>query len=167
MKILIRRHTVFRNLIAMGFVFLLAAAPLVAQQKPDFSGEWTLNKEKSRLQYPEISAIERGTVTTVHKEPSFHFERVFFIHGREDTLQYDLSTTGEPKTTQEGRFTDVSKLYWDGDTPVLENRITGPQGEATNTVRYRLLDGGKTLEAEEHFRGPRHQHDNQWVFDRK
>ena len=57
-----------------------------------------------------------------------------------------------------------SRLAWEGDVLVLHERLTAPQGEATNTVHYWLLDAGQTLEARESFRGPRLQYDNLWVF---
>jgi hypothetical protein len=64
----------------------------------------------------------------------------------------------------------VSTLRWDGTALVLAMRITGPGLEATNVVRYELLDGGKRLRASEQGRSkqlPLGNHDAIWIYDRR
>jgi hypothetical protein len=92
---------------------------------------------------------------------------VFVAGGKESRNGYDLATDGTETEKVEPPITTRSRLEWDGDVLVLRERLTAPQGEATNTVRYRLLDGGRTLEAHESFRGPKLQYDNTWVFERR
>ena len=141
---------------------LRAGAP--PQGKPDLSGAWIVNLEKSRLQIGV--KIERGAFTIDHKEPVFRFSRVFVVGGKEDALSYDLTTDGRAKVVTEPDRTSTSRLYWDGDVLVLDERIVLKDGrEATNVVRYSLQDGGQTLVAEEKFRGPIRKHDNLWVAD--
>jgi hypothetical protein len=138
----------------------------LAAKKPDFSGTWALNLGKSRLQIE--AKIERGTFTIEHKEPAFRFSRVFVVEGTADALSYALTTDGKEKIDKQPGRTTVSRLYWDGNVLVLDERIVLADGrEATNVVRYSLRDGGQTLVAEEKFRGPVRRHDNLWVADRK
>jgi hypothetical protein len=147
---------------------LLPAAMLFASlsEKPDLSGAWVLNLEKSRLQVE--AKIERGTFTIEHKEPDFRFSRVFVVEGKADALSYALTTDGREKVVKEPGRTTTSRLYWEGDILVLDERIVlGDGREATNVVHYTLRDGGRTLVAEEKFRGPIHKHDNLWVADRR
>jgi len=146
---------------------LLAVAPVPGQQKPDFSGEWVLNKARTQLQFPDITAIDRGSVEIEREGTAFKFKRVFVIGLEKDIYSYELTADGKEKTTKEGKRKIVSKSYWQGDALVYDTRIDAPQGDATNVVYYRLREDGKVLEAEEHFRGPNHKHDNVWVFDRK
>ena len=135
-------------------------------QKPDLTGTWILNLEKSRLQIGD--KIESGTFTIEHQEPQFRFSRVFLAGGREDSTSYALTTDGKEKIENGPGRTTSSRLYWDGDVLVLDERIVLKDGrQATNVVRYSLQEGGRTLVAEEKFRGPIRKYDNHWVADRK
>ena len=151
--------------LTVGLLCVAGMASLAAQ-KPDFSGTWVLNLDKSRLQIED--KIESGTFTIEHKEPDFRFSRVFVVGGKDDAVSYALTADGREKIVKEPGRTTTSRLYWDGDVLVLDERIVlGDGREATNVVRYSLRDEGKSLVAEEKFRGPRHKHDNLWVAERK
>jgi hypothetical protein len=42
-----------------------------------------------------------------------------------------------------------------------------PGSDATNDVRYELIDGGKRLRATEQGRSPMGPHDAVWIYDRR
>lgn len=152
-------------LLLAGFV-LTAGEALGAAGKPDFSGTWALNLEKSRLQAD--FGIRGGTITIDHQEPAFRLNRVFAAGGQEDIVSFELTTDGTEKIVRGSGRTTTSRLYWDGGVLVLDERIVLAGGRtATNVVRYSLRDGGRTLVAEEKFRGPAHRYDNLWIADRK
>jgi hypothetical protein len=153
-------------MILMALVIAAAVAAAPASEKPNFSGSWVVNAEKSRL---EIKVeLESATFTIDHKEPDFRFSRVFVIGGKDNALAWALTTDGKEAVTVEDGRTDHSRLYWDGDVLVFDVRIVLKDGrEATNVVRYSLRDGGRTFVAEEKFRGPVLKYDNLWVADRK
>ena len=157
-----------RRILRILFVSLVLATGTAAAagEKPDFSGTWVFNAQKSRLQVP--ARLESAVFTIDHREPVFRFSRVFVVRDREDSLSYELTTDGLEKVEKQSDRTITSRLYWDGEVLVLQNRIVLLDGrEATNTVRYRLLKNLQTLVAEEEFRGPIRRHDNLWVADRK
>ncbi len=134
--------------------------------KPDMSGTWVLNLEKCRLQFP--AKLDSGTITIEHKEPAFRFSRTFVVGGKEDSVSYELTTDGAEKVVKEPDRTTTSRLSWDGDVLVLDEKIWLANGRAaTNTVRYSLQEGGRMLIAEEKVRAPFHKHDNFWVGERK
>jgi hypothetical protein len=138
-------------------VLLLAASPTAAQQKPDFSGQWAFNKEKTRLAAAWAAGVERGTFRIVHREPAFRLERTFLLNGRESHASYELPTDGKPVDDID-TAADVkrsSRMYWEGDVLELSQRFekTGLP-EATNVVHYRLLEGGRVLQAVERVTGP-------------
>jgi len=54
-----------------------------------------------------------------------------------------------------------------GTALLLAMRIKGPGFEATNDVRYELLDGGRRLRATEQGRSPMGNHDAIWIYDRR
>lgn len=145
---------------------LAVAAGAASLDKPDFSGQWLFNAEKSRLQVRV--KLERATFTIEHKEPYFKLSRLFIIEGHENALSWALTTDGKEEVTEEDGRTVHSRLYWDGDALVFDVRYVLKDGrEATNVVRYTLQDGGKMFVAEEKFRGPVRKYDNLWVADRK
>jgi hypothetical protein len=158
----------FLTAVLWGYVSAAATPGILASasEKPNFSGDWVFNPEKSKL---EIKIeLESATFTIDHKEPDFRFSRAFVIGGKEDALAWALTTDGKEVVAVEDGRTTHSRLYWDGDVLVFDVRIVLKDGrEATNVVRYSLRDGGRTFMAEEKFRGPVLKYDNLWVADRK
>jgi hypothetical protein len=141
-------------------------AGMRAAAGPNFSGQWRLSLQHSQID-PRLGAgLEAGLAQVTQDAERFAVARVFIRAGKEDRLSYELLLSGAEKATADGPMVRRSHLEWEGEALVLRERVTAPQGEATNTVHYRLLDGGKTLEARESFRGPRLQYDNVWVFER-
>jgi len=149
-------------------VLLLVAGGLAAQQKPDLSGEWVLNRQESTLP-PPVASVESGVVRIEHREPAFSFHRTYVIGGAPREATFARETDGreltEPGAVQ--GVTTVSTLRWDGPALLLAMRIKGPGFEATNDVRYELLNGGRRLRATEQGRSPQGNHDAVWIYDRR
>jgi hypothetical protein len=149
--------------VLVGAALLLAAA---AAEKPDFSGVWVVNLEKSQL--ADWAKFDRTTITIVHKDPVFRFHRASVKAGKADETSYELTTDGAEKVEKEGGRASTSRLTWDGEALVFQDRLVLPNGrEALDVVRYTLRDGGKTFVAEEKFRGPVVKYDNLWIADRQ
>ncbi len=146
---------------------LNSAQGLSSRQYEDFSGEWILNREMSSFGLALLEKLEKAVATIVHKEPSFVLKRVFTLDGQDDSLTLELTTDGKERVSEEGDRKLFSRLYWEDDDLVFFTRIVTPQGEATNRVRYRLLENGRILRAEEKFVGPGLKYENVWVFVRK
>lgn len=140
--------------------FALAQQP----QKPDFSGVWKFNPEKSKLQIP---APTSSTFVVDHKDPKFHLTRTHVYDGKPDTWSIDLTTDGKEVVQQEGDRTIRVRLYWEGNDLIFDSIIVLKDRQATNIVRYQLSPDGKTFIATESFRGPKLKYDNIWVFDRE
>jgi hypothetical protein len=144
----------------------LGAAP-AATQHPDMSGTWVLDRAHSSLEYPKLADLDSATIVIEHSDARFTFSRRFLVAGTPDTLTWTLAPDGPVDTSSEGGRQSLSRLRWSGDTLLLEIRIVAPRGEAGDTVRYRLLDGGRVFQAQERFRAPRLRYDNLWVFTRR
>jgi hypothetical protein len=50
----------------------------VAQEKPDLSGEWVLNRQASTLS-PGADAVQSGVVRIEHREPTFRYKAAFVM----------------------------------------------------------------------------------------
>jgi hypothetical protein len=151
---------------ALLLAVLTAVAPL-AQAKPDFSGEWVLNRQASTLP-PVVSGVESGVVRIEHRDPEFRFHRTYVIAGTSRDAEFSVRTDGteETQTGPQGQPTTMT-MRWDGAALVLAMRIGGPRYTAINDVRYELLDGGRRLRATETGRSPQHTHDAVWIYDRR
>lgn len=149
-------------------VFLLAVGVAVAaQQRPDFSGEWTLNRQASTLS-PGAAAVGSGVLRIDHREPLFRYGATLVTDGKPFEYGYELSTDGrEVPGTQQGRQA-VSSLKWEGNALVFTGRVQGTADSETKVVfRYELSDGNRRLRAVEQVRGPGRDQDNVWIFERR
>ncbi|MFN2567543.1 MAG: hypothetical protein ABR499_21315 [Gemmatimonadaceae bacterium] len=117
-------------------------------QKPDFTGEWTLNLDASALSPVVAPVVQSGFIRIEHREP---------------TVSVHLSITMDGKPF-DVRFARASN--WDGDALVFTDRTQTPNGELTISFRYELQNSGRRLRAAEQLRGAGREQDNVWVFDR-
>ncbi len=131
--------------------------------RPDFTGEYALNRAACRLS-AGAAAIQRGRIQIEHTEPRFHYEATFDAGGAAVKYAFDRMTDGHPVPAADG---EVSTLAWDGDALIALDRIGRHGAEVTMSWRYRLVDGGRRLEALEQRQGSGHAQENLWVFDRR
>ena len=61
---------------------------VIAQQKPDFSGDWTLNRQASTLS-PAAAAFQSGVMRIDHREPIFRCQATYVADGK--PVEYTLS----------------------------------------------------------------------------
>ena len=123
--------------------------------KPDFSGEWTLDRESCSLS-PGADAVKTSVWNIEHREPMFRLKASAQSDTGEVKYEFALSTQ------QEG-----SGLQWEGDALVATFRVPRPEGELNISFRYELIDDGRRLRAIEKLRGAgRDPQDNTWIFDR-
>jgi hypothetical protein len=147
-------------------VALAGTMTAFAQQKPDFSGEWQLNRQASILSPIVAPVAQTGTLRIEHKEPNFKCQMAIVLDGKPFETKYEMLSDGrETLAIEKGRRT-VSSLRWDGDTLVAAWRVEIPNGELTISFRYELQDGGRRLRASEQLRGGGRDQDNVWVFER-
>lgn len=124
-----------------------------AQQKPDFSGDWRLNRQASTLS-PAAAAFQSGVMRIEHREPSFRCQATYVADGKPVEYAFELRSDGPG-------------LRWDGDALVSTFATQGPDGEVTISFRYELQEGGRRLRAAEQLRGGGRDQDNVWVFERR
>jgi len=145
-------------------VLLGVAISGLAQEKPDFSGEWILNRQASTLS-PGADAVQSGVWRIEHREPTFRHKAAFVTESNPFEYEYELLSDGrEVVGTQQGART-VSSLRWEGNALVVRWRTQRSDGEMEISFRYELLDAGRRLRATEQVRGTDHDQDNIWVFE--
>jgi|SRR5437867_5785062 len=147
-------------------VALAGTMPAIAQQKPDFSGEWQLNRQASTLSPIVAPAVQSGALRIDHHEPSLKCQMTIVLDGKPTETKFELLSDGREVTATDGGRRIVSALRWDGDALVATWRIEGRNGEMTISFRYELQDGGRRIRAAEQLRGAGRDQDNVWVFER-
>jgi len=151
--------------VALFLVTVAAAA--VGQPRPDFSGEWILNRAASTLSLG-ADGMQSGVVRIDHHEPMFHYSAAFAAaNGTPIKYMFELPSDGREVASGPEGSRAVGTLRWDGDALILTSRIERAGGETTIVFRYELLDGGRRLRAVERLRGSDHDQDNVWIFDRR
>jgi hypothetical protein len=155
---------------SLGFAvfacFVFGAVITVAQAKPDFSGEWVLNRSASKLS-PGADGMQSGVVKIEHRDPAFRYDAEFASATAPIRYQFELQSDGRDVAATQKGLESVSSLRWDGNILVFTGRIKRPDGDLTIIFRYELVDGGRRLRAVEELRGRGRDQDNVWIFDRK
>ena len=147
-------------------VALAGTMTVIAQQKPDFSGEWQLNRQASMLSPIVAPVAQSGTLRIEHKEPNFKCHMTIVLDGKPFETKYELLSDGRDIVgTERGRRV-VSSLRWEGDALAATWRVEISNGEMTISFRYELEDGGRRLRASEQLRGGGRDQNNVWVFER-
>jgi hypothetical protein len=131
--------------------------------KPDFSGTWRFNPAKSVLQIPAPDSTE---IEITHREPALRISRTHTIKGRRDTFFINLTTDGREVHVDRADIQLQCRAYWDGETLVFDSRFARDGEDATNVVRYTLVNGCDEFRAKERFRSASLSYDNLWVLER-
>jgi hypothetical protein len=122
-------------------LFAIAAATnvAVAGDKPDFSGTWKVDLDKSVL--GPLAGPTSITRRIEHKDPNISDQQS--ITGPDMNLTFKYSTDGQ-ETANNFMGTDFkSKAQWEGKTLVIHNDVDGGKGKSTN--KWSLSAEGKTL----------------------
>ena len=131
--------------------------------KPDFSGEYVLDRTASSLS-SHASAMANAHMRITHDEPRFSCSARFAT--RDDSIEFSF------ERFTDGREGDASKpgtsrCYWEQETVISEDRLGSGDGAMLMTWRYELTADGRRLRATERIRGGGRDQDNVWEFERR
>ncbi|HKQ59834.1 MAG TPA: hypothetical protein VJS92_01040 [Candidatus Polarisedimenticolaceae bacterium] len=132
--------------------------------RPDFSGTWRFDRERSRL---EIPAPDSTLLVIEHREPALRITRTHVAGDKSETFSIDLTTDGREVDLTGGDVRLRGRAYWDLDTLVFDTQLERGGVSGTNVVRYTLAADGASFTAEERFRSAALNYDNVWVMDRQ
>ena len=137
-----------------------------AEQKPDFSGEWRLNRHASVLSSTVAPAVRGGALRIEHHDPHFKCQMTIVMNDGPIEKEFELLADGRERAATDGKPRLVSRLRWEGNALVATWRVEVPDGEVVISFRHELEDGGGRLRMTEEIRGAGRDQDNAWVFDR-
>jgi hypothetical protein len=126
---------------------------VLAQEKPNFSGEWTLVPEKS--DFGPMAAPTTLTRTITHADPAL---KIVVVQGGaavgDSTVTLNLSTDGKPHTNDVTGNSMTTTGKWDGSAIVLTS-VLSMQGTNIHVEdRLEMSDAGKTLTMTRRFQTP-------------
>ncbi len=151
-----------KKLMSTLFVIAAAAGIAMAADKPDFSGNWKLDADKSV--FGPIPPPTSLTSKIDHKDPdlSITTTQSGAQGDRTDTMKY--STDGK-ETTNSMMGSDVkTKAVWDGKILVITSNPNFGGAEMKLTNKYSLSDDGKTLTQALSISGPQGDFDLTFVL---
>lgn len=128
--------------------------------KPNFSGDWTLDRQASTLS-SNAAAFQSGSMLIDHREPAFKFKIRMVANGTPVEYAGEILSDG----VEVGGGDSLTSLSWDADALVMASRSDSP-APWTMSFRYELFDEGRRLRATEQIRGGGRDQDNVWIFNR-
>ena len=132
--------------------------------RPNFTGTWTLDLAKSRLEVPPPDST---VFVILHREPTVQMFRTHARGARLDTLTTTLRTDSSEVLWELRGAKVTSRTWWDGGELVFWSRFERDTLRASQVVRYSLSSDRKTFKALESVDAGAASHVNHWVFDRR
>ncbi|MGA3205770.1 MAG: hypothetical protein ABSF12_25020 [Bryobacteraceae bacterium] len=132
-----------KKLMSTLFVVATAANMAMAADKPDFSGNWKLDADKSTFgPMPPPTSMTRKVV---HKDPDLSVDQAQSGDQGDQNTSMKYSTDGK-ETTNSMMGNDVkSKAVWEGKTLVITSAANFGGADVKLTDKWSLSDDGKTL----------------------
>jgi hypothetical protein len=161
-----------RFLSTAALLAAFATAPALAQAKPDFSGAWKLNAEKSDPMGGGGGGgggMMRDAVTTI-TQTATELTLVTKFGENSRTAAYKLDGTESVNPGMRGGESKT-KAKWDGATLVLEHvrNMSGPNGDMQVTSKEvrSLSADGKTMTVVTTTQGPNGEMTRKMVYDKQ
>jgi hypothetical protein len=160
-----------KNSLVRFLIVLLALAAAVEAQnapKPNLSGTWVFNPQKSALKVPPPSSI---MLTIVQNDPQVQLARTQVYGDQSFKWDLDIVADGQKEVVQNSpAYTANVRAYWQGNALIVDQKITAPDGtKATDQISYSLSGDGRMLEAVEHevTVGAKGGTTNKWVYEKQ
>jgi len=158
------------------FISLLVALVFVSSslaQKPDFSGTWNLNTEKSQLPRMGRGMGGPATLTITHDDPQISMVSVLQSPRGERKIEFELTLGGEDVKVSMNMGETVYKGYWseDGKSIIIESEMEMGRGgrsfSMSSKQTYSLSDDGKVLTCKQVRSTPRGDMESTLVYDKQ
>jgi hypothetical protein len=132
-----------RRLLMVGMCSLVLAYAVLAGEKPDFSGQWKMNAEKTDFgMIPKPDKLER---TIDHKDPTLKMTTTQVNQMGERTYEMVFTTDGKESANKQGPTDVKSVAKWDGSILVIKSKREVQGMEITSEDKWSLSEDGKTL----------------------
>ncbi len=128
--------------ILISTLFLIAGMALAAD-KPDFSGNWKLDPDKSS--FGPLPTPDSMTRKIEHNDPNLSYNETRTGPDGDQNMMIKYSTDGKEVTNSMMGNDIKSKASWDGNALVITGTANIGGGDVKLSDRWTLSDDGKTL----------------------
>ena len=139
-----------------------------ADTKPDFSGEWKLNIDKSN--FGPMPPPESETRTIQHADPSLSVKSVRVGGMGDVTTDMKFTTDGKESVNNvkppNGDIEIKTTMNWEGKTLVAKNKLQIQGMDITSEEHWDLSEDGKTLTMNQKISTPQGDFEASQVFDK-
>ena len=134
------------SLLLALFALTIASPGQQPPSKPNLSGTWVFNAQKSALKWPPPTSM---TLQIDQNDPQVRLMRTQVYGDKSYDWKLDILADGQKEVVQNSSlYTANIRMYWEGNSLVLDQKITASDGtKATDLVTYSLSGDGSTLQA--------------------
>jgi hypothetical protein len=138
------------------------AAPAYSQEKPNFSGTWKLNVQKSN--FGSDPAPESVTATVEQKDDHLKDIADGVVNGQPFHEEMDVPIDGKEHPAPV-EFPATVMMKWDG--PALVMVLKSDDGSFVMTARLRLSADGKTVTREVERKSPEGESKHEEIYEKQ
>lgn len=131
----------FRRTFLSGVGLLCGSA--FAAGKPDFSGTWKMNIEKS--EFGPIPKPNKFESKIQHKDPELKINTVQAGEHGEMTTDVLFMTDGNETTNKIGAGEMKSKAKWDGKILIIDSKMDFQGTEVSISEKWDIAEDGKSM----------------------
>ncbi len=155
---LLVRLTIVASMLAAAFY----AAPAYCQDKPNFTGTWKLNVQRSN--FGSDRAPESVTATVEQKNDHFKDVAEGVANGQPFREEMDLAIDGKEHPAPV-EFPATVMMKWDG--PALVMVLKSDDGSFVMTARLKLSADGKTATREVERKSPEGESRHEEIYEKQ
>ncbi|MGA2369668.1 MAG: hypothetical protein ACLPPV_09905 [Candidatus Korobacteraceae bacterium] len=155
------------SLLLALFALTISSQGQQSQSKPNLSGTWVFNAQKSALKWTPPASM---TLQIEQNDPQVTLSRTQVYGDKSYDWKLDILADGQKEVVQNsGLYTANIRMYWQGNSLVLDQKITASDGtKATDQVTYSLSGDGNMLQAIEHqATAGSKSTTSKWVYERQ
>jgi hypothetical protein len=141
-----------------------ATIPAMAADKPNFSGSWKLNAEKS--DFGPMPKPERIDYVLTHKDPELVVKSTAMTQAGEISNEVKILTDGTEFTNDLHGQQIKGTAKWEGATLVVTQKASMQGTEIVVVTRWSLADDGKSITQEVSISTPQGELKQKAVLDK-
>lgn len=153
------------KLLRSAFILVAACGLTFAQAKPDFSGEWKMNSEKTN--YGMIPKPEKMVRKIEHADPNLSIASTQSGPRGEISSQLKLVINGKEQINKIGNAEIKITPRWDGAVLRIDSKRPFQDAELVTQEKWMLSEDGKMLTIATHIIAPKGAVDITVVLDKQ
>jgi hypothetical protein len=141
-----------KNVLKAILVLSLAAT---AQDKPNFSGRWSLDIGKSDFSHFPVPDTQTNVIE--HQRESIKLVQTIWspsVPGGEASSERRYTTDGKENVNQVGGRDLTSTCKWAGNKLIIITKLDTPEGSREIEESWELIEGGKEMAVVRDFKEP-------------